>query len=309
MRKLMSTLLLVAAVSSASATDPMDIYFDGKDNKLTDAERRAIQMAEKWQRAQMQGAEVSVGPDGSINYLFGATQPSVVCAVLQVCDVQLQPGEQVQSINLGDAVRWSVEPALTGTGANAIQHLIIKPRGIGLQTTLLVTTDRRTYNILLRSHKTKFMPRVTFTYPEDSMAKWEAIKQQVQQERVANTLPETKEYLGDLDFDYIVSGKAKWKPIRVYNDGRKTIIQMPQTMAQTESPSLLVVRHTPGWFNKDEQVMVNYRVQGDRYIVDSVFDEAIMIAGVGSAQTKVRILRGDASRAEEALKTTREGLK
>jgi type IV secretory pathway VirB9-like protein len=55
-------------------------------------------------------------PNGSIRFLYGAQQPSIVCAVLQVCDVALQPGEQVNSINLGDTARWTVEPAITGSG-------------------------------------------------------------------------------------------------------------------------------------------------------------------------------------------------
>jgi type IV secretory pathway VirB9-like protein len=56
----------------------------------------------------------------------------------------------------------------------------------------------------------------------------------------------TGEYLGDLSFDYDVSGSASWKPVRVYNDGRKTIIEMPGTMEQTEAPTLLVVRKEGG---------------------------------------------------------------
>jgi type IV secretion system protein VirB9 len=38
--------------------------------------------------------------------------------------------------------------------------------------------------------------------------------------------------------------------------------------------------------------MVNYRLQGDRYIVDTVFDKAILIAGVGGNQRRVTITRG-----------------
>ena len=66
----------------------------------------------------------------------------------------------------------------------------------------------------------------------------------------------------------------------------KTIIQMPPKMKQTEAPSLLVL-------NGDQEVMVNYRLQGDRFIVDQLFDKAILIAGVGSKQTKITITRGN----------------
>jgi type IV secretion system protein VirB9 len=89
-----------------------------------------------------------------------------------------------------------------------------------------------------------------------------------------------------------VAGSAPWKPVRVYNDGVKTIIQMPAAMVHTEAPTLLVVRRDGGLFTEAETVMVNYRVQGDRYIVDSVFDKALLIAGVGSSQERVTITRG-----------------
>lgn len=52
------------------------------------------------------------------------------------------------------------------------------------------------------------------------------------------------------------------------------------------APSLLVL-------NGDEEVMDNYRLQGDRFIVDQLFDKAILIAGVGSKQTKITITRGN----------------
>ena len=232
------------------------------------------------------------GADGSIRFLFGAQQPSIVCAVLQVCDVELQPGEQVNSIHLGDTARWTVEPAITGSGPAEVQHLIIKPMDVGLETSLIVTTNRRTYHLRLRSHRTEFMPRVGFTYTEDAVAKWDAIRTREVKEKQERTIPKTGEYLGDLSFNYEVTGSAAWKPIRVYNDGTKTILQMPTAMAQTEAPTLLVVRKDGGLFTDDETVMVNYRVQGDRYIVDTIFDKAILIAGVGSSQDRVTIVKG-----------------
>ena len=82
--------------------------------------------------------------------------------------------------------------------------------------------------------------------------------------------------------------------MRVYNDGVKTIIQMPRTMEQTEAPTLLIVRGKDSifpWGGKAEEILVNYRVQSDRYIVDTLFDKAILIAGVGSQQERVTITR------------------
>ena len=69
---------------------------------------------------------------------------------------------------------------------------------------------------------------------------------------------------------------------------------MPKAMSQFEAPTLLVIRNNRGFpslGSNPEEVMVNYRVQGDRYIVDSIFDKAILIAGVGSNQDKITITR------------------
>ena len=285
---------MMPVLGLAAATDNLaDLYFSSQNPKLTPQEKAAIAIAEKWQAASATGIKPVPGTDGSIRYLFGAQEPSIVCAVLQVCDVELQAGEQVNSIHLGDTARWTVEPAITGSGLAEIQHLIIKPMDVGLETSLIVTTNRRTYHFRLRSHRTQFMPRVAFTYTEDALVKWDALKTREVKEKQERTIPQTGEYLGDLNFAYSVDGTVAWKPVRVYNDGQKTIIQMPAAMAQTEAPTLLVVRKDGGLFTDDETVLVNYRIQGDRYIVDTIFDKAILIAGIGSGQDRVVITRGE----------------
>ncbi len=278
-------------VLAAPGDDLADKYFSKNNPKLTAQEKAAIAIAKRWAAGDSTSMTPVTGSNGAIRFLYGAQQPSIVCAVLQVCDVALQAGELVNSIHLGDTARWTVEPAITGSGSAETQHLIIKPMDVGLETSLVVTTNRRTYHFKLRSHRTEYMPQVAFTYPEDALAKWDTIQSKEKHEHEQNTMPQTGEYLGDLAFDYDMDGDAIWKPIRVYNDGTKTILQMPGAMAQTEAPTLLIVREEGSLFSDDETVMVNYRVQGNRYIVDSVFDQAILIAGVGNSQDRVTITR------------------
>ena len=272
-----------------------DLYFSHDNPVLTPQEKEGVKIGRQWQAASATGIKPVMGDNGAVQFLFGDSQPSIVCAVMQVCDVELQAGEQVNGVHLGDSVRWQVEPSITRYGVSEVQHLIIKPRDVGLDTSLVATTNRRTYHFRLRSHKTEFMPRVSFVYPEDAQAKWDAIREREVKERERDTIPETREYLGNLDFNYNIDGDGPWKPVRVYNDGTKTVIEMPSTMRQTEAPTLLVLRGKNSvmpWGSKAEEVLVNYRVQNDRYIVDSVFDKAILVAGVGSDQEKVTIERG-----------------
>jgi len=269
-----------------------DTYLGEQNPVLSPLEKQAIEIGNQWRKP---GKNYSVAPSqgkqGFIQFVFGANQPRVVCAVLQVCDIALQLGEQISGVNMGDTARWLLEPAVTGRGNNEIQHIIVKPLSVNLNTNMVVTTDRRTYNIQLRSHRSEYMAQVSFVYPEEAMEKWKHLHHRAEKVKDQQTLPETGEYLGNLNFGYSVSGDAPWKPVRVFNDGAKTIIQMPESMTQTETPTLLALREKSGLFADDEQVLVNYRVQSNRFIVDGLPEKVILVAGVGSDQDKITIER------------------
>ncbi|HHV6060366.1 TPA: P-type conjugative transfer protein TrbG [Legionella pneumophila] len=263
-------------------------YFSDNDSKLSSQEKQALDIAKRWQKGN-KTSKPFASADGSVSFIYGSGQIRVVCAPLQVCDIALQPGEQLNDINVGDP-RFIIEPSITGAGVTQQIHLLIKPKDVDLDSSLVVSTDRRTYHFRLKSDRSEFMPYVSFIYPDDAKAKWRLIQQIQAERRKENTLPETNEYLGDLNFNYRIYGNARFKPVRVYNNGVKTIIEMPRAIAQSEAPALLVLR-SRGLFQKSETVMVNYRLQGCRYIVDSVFDKAILVVGSGRAQEKITITR------------------
>ncbi|AJR26589.1 MULTISPECIES: P-type conjugative transfer protein TrbG [Sphingomonadaceae] len=281
--------------------DP-NAYISPRNPNLTRTQREGLSIARRWQAESAEGIKPVPGTEGAVLFAFGTSEPSVVCAVLQICDVQLQPGENINSVNVGDSARWLIEPAVSNSGPNETQHLIIKPLDANLNTTLIVTTDRRTYHIRLVSHRTQFMSRVAFTYPDEAQAKWAAFRARSDTARAENTMavPDGargtgrggSEYLSNLDFHYSVDGRARWKPVRVYNDGVKTIIEMPHAMEQTEAPSLLIVRAGGSVSKAADTSIVNYRLQDGRYIVDQIFDQAVLISGVGKRQERVTITRG-----------------
>lgn len=290
MKKILLTFCLLMPLTGFTLdnNDLAKHYFSDTDPQLSKQEKQALDIAERWQKGD-KTSKPFASTDGSVSFVYGSGQIRVVCAPLQACDIALQPGEQFNDMNVGDP-RFIVEPSVTGTGAMQQIHLIIKPKDVGLDSSLVVTTDRRTYHFRLKSDQSEYMPYISFIYPDEAKAKWHYIQQMQEERRKANTLPETKEYLGNLNFNYRIQGNARFKPVRVYNNGVKTIIEMPQTMSQKEAPALLVLR-SRGLFKKSESVMVNYRLQGCRYIVDSVFDKAILVIGSGSGQEKITITR------------------
>lgn len=222
---------------------------------------------------------VTRGDDGKVIFLFGETQPSVVCSPLQVCDIELQGGEIVRDVLVGDTVRWKVEPATSGAASGQAIHLVVKPSEAGLVTSMVVTTSRRTYHIQLKSHPTQYMARVGFEYPEDVSTKLADINARLETGGIAGSAPDR------LNFSYSVSGGASWKPKRVYSDGQKTYIQFPRSISGQDAPVLFVVS---GGQNR----IVNYRMKNDMMIVDYAIDKAVLISGVGWHQQKITISRG-----------------
>lgn len=263
-------------------------YFNSDKPSLSIEDKKALKMAKEWQSGKSE-SKAFKSSDGAVSFVYGVGQSKVVCAVLQACDIALQPGEKFNDMAIGDP-RFLIEPSLTGSGDNQQVHLLVKPKDVGLDSSLVVTTDKRTYHLRLTSTRHDYMPYVSFVYPDEARAKWLQIKQIQAIQKEANTFPTTHEYLGNLDFNYRLSGNAPWKPLRVYNDGRKTIIEMSKGMKQTQAPALLVLKEK-GFFQSPEHIMVNYRLQGSRYIVDNVFESAVLIAGTGSSQQKVTIKR------------------
>ena len=89
-----------------------------------------------------------------------------------------------------------------------------------------------------------------------------------------------------LNFGYkVTGGDEHLRPLRVYDDGAKTYIQMRPDMQNREAPALVVL----GADGKGE--MTNYRVREQTYIVDRLFDRARLVLGSGKKAQKVEISR------------------
>lgn len=252
---------------------------------LDDKEAHGARLAQEWKTNPDKPRK---GADGSVRYLFGATLPTLVCTPLQVCSIQLQPGEVVNDVHAGDTARWRITPATSGTGGAETTFVIVKPTDAGLTTNLFITTDRRSYTIKLASTQREWIPVLSFDYPDDVQRAWDAYRENQQRHVTATTLP-TGQNLAALDFGFRLRGdKPRWRPQRVYTDGSKTYIQFPTANFGSEAPALVALGS-----RRNSTELINYRVIGDRYVVDQVIERAALITGVGRDQTRVTIERGN----------------
>jgi len=269
--------------------------------ELNNAAVSAVAVAQQWATGV---GTPTPGPDGRVLYVFGQGMPVMVCAPLRVCAVELQAGEHLQSQpQIGDSRRWEITPVMSGSGLDQTPLLVVKPIEPGLETDLIIPTDRRTYVVRLVSDPTRFVSRLAFQYPVDDRAKWatfqaqqdaatrdaEAVAEQQRaqeqaKDRQAGAVPMAENALDNLYFDYKLSGDPAYRPERVLDDGQHTYLIFPSDGRFREMPTLLMLV-------KGKTELVNFRVDGTRYIVDRLFDKAILVVGVGKKQTRVTITR------------------
>ena len=228
-------------------------------------------------------------PGGELFPYDEGQEPAVDCAPLRTTDIQLEPGETITDVASGDSERWLVTPASSGDPRNPTPHLAIKPTAGGISTNLTIYTTRHIYHLMLRSRAGHEMQQVAFYYPEELERAMQNADHAAANARAPESQPDgVVASLASLDpgvvnFSYAVSGpKVPWKPIRAFDDGAHVFIQMPATTKSSEAPALMIAAG-------DGSEMVNYRVRGDYYVVDKLFDQAVLVSGVGREQDRVSI--------------------
>ena len=201
----------------------------------------------------------------------------------QVTDIALQEGEKLVGpgpVAAGDTVRWMIGDTLSGSGDSERVHILVKPTRPDIATNLVINTDRRTYHLELRANPKVYMASVSWTHPED-----ELIALRRAQAEAARAAPVAGGFaIENLNFDYRMSGdRPDWRPLRVFDDGQRTLVEFPPTIAQGEMPPFFVIGEG------GDAELVNYRVSGRYLIVDRLFREAELRLGAGPRQVRVRI--------------------
>jgi len=279
-----------ASTSTRPVAVPRD--FRVREVVLNTPAREGLAMSEAWSQTPSLPAP---GADGRVLYSYGEGLPTLVCAPLRLCVIELEPGERLAGDpQIGDAVRWVVSATRTGGGAGRAptELLIVKPKTIGLDTALLVATDRRAYYLRLLSRSDRYMARIAFDYSGETERALASAINRLDRDETQATEPRVA--LEQLDFGYRWRASARHRaiaPQRVFDDGAKTFIELSPALAAGELPILVLV----GPDGRDETV--NYRVRGSRFIVDRMIERAALIRGAGRRAERVLIERDSSAAA------------
>lgn len=174
-----------------------------------------------------------------------------------VSAIQFSDDEQVESILIGDSASWEVVKLKNG-------HVVsIKATIPSARTNMTVYTDRRVYTFEIQSLEEvptgaggSPLLRTVFTYPSDK--------------KRGPATGVTPARADKIDSNYLVSGKAEFRPVWVQDNGRQTSFFLPDGAAR---PAIFKVGP-----KKEEQLM-NSRTTGGRVVVDGVSDYWVLRIG------------------------------
>jgi len=199
----------------------------------------------------------------------------------QITNIALEPGESLTGagpIAAGDTARWVIGDTESGSGTTRRVHVLVKPSRPDITTNLVITTDRRTYMLELRSGPKPYMPAVAWAYPRSPGEQGQAVPS-------TPVIPA----IAARNYRYGLTGgdNPPWKPVSVYDDGRRVYVEFPRGVVQGEMPPIFVIGP------EGEAQIANTRIYRNILIVDRLFGAAELRLGSGKQQQTVRIVRTD----------------
>ena len=195
----------------------------------------------------------------------------VICQTYHSTMILFEPGEElVENPYISESEVWKISRGIGQKDGLPQHHLVIKPDYSGLNSTLIVVTNKRIYQMELESTKTTYMPKVSWVYPRaiqdsESWIRWQQSKQLTTE--FTGVDPEV------LSFDYKmrhpVLNKPNWLPTQVYDDGIKTYIILDNMSLLTEYPVA---------FNERNEI-INYRTKENTIIIDQLIEKVTLRLG------------------------------
>lgn len=262
-----SMLVLIGTPAFAQTTDaPSEPCVETRRERCPTAAELLGRANERARRTPLVGGfnearQVHDYAPGAIYELNAATN--------RVSTLLLEPGETITAIAAGDTTRWMVTEAATELETLTRAVVLVKPLAANVETNIVIVTDRRTYLIEARAGAGRtYAAELSWSYssaapvePSQNMAEFADYRVRVVRGR-----------------------RPVWTPVAVRDNGSRTIIEFAPNVTASDMPPLFVL-------TGEGAELVNYRVDGTRYIVDRVFDRAELRLGV-RAPVVVRIERG-----------------
>lgn len=318
-------LSLLSVILSCLFCSSYSAFADNVD--LDDRDLKTLSKLDLLDAKQVAGTAYKAG---LVTFAYGSGIPTVICALLELTDLAFEKGESILSVQLGDSVRWNIESAISGSANDSVEHLIVKPLEAGLKTSMLITTDRRTYHIRLKSTEADFMPAVVFSYPnslklpskkhygDDSYLQYtsnydsnedhndcsetnSSLKNYSSVQNVSyegnsrpalNVAATYNDSTQRRNYNYSVDGDSKIIPQNVYDDGKRTFIVMNNPINSSYLPVLQEISSESFlFFGEDKTNTINFTYFDNTFVVDGIYSHLRLISKNGEEKQSADVVR------------------
>lgn len=318
-------LSLLSVILSCLFCSSYSAFADNVD--LDDRDLKTLSKLDLLDAKQVAGTAYKAG---LVTFAYGSGIPTVVCALLELTDLAFEKGESILSVQLGDSVRWNIESAISGSANDSVEHLIVKPLEAGLKTSMLITTDRRTYHIRLKSTEADFMPAVVFSYPnslklpskkhygDDSYLQYTSnydsnedhndysetnsslknyssvqnVSYEGNSRQALNVAATYNDSTQRRNYNYSVDGDSKIIPQNVYDDGKRTFIVMNNPINSSYLPVLQEISSESFlFFGEDKTNTINFTYFDNTFVVDGIYSHLRLISKNGEEKQSADVVR------------------
>jgi P-type conjugative transfer protein TrbG len=261
--------------TDASADEPPNNNIGFEDISMSDQEKmqeltRSGAIKEEINKYRKTGhADTRMLADGTVLFPYGLAQAKVICAPLMFSKIILQEGERITDVSAGDSSRWNVKASYKGSPSSFTPIVLIKPLVDGATTNLSIITDKHDYDIIITTDG-DYIPRIGFYYPQDDSG---GVSIPAPPQSREDGAISTNMQIQNVRFNYVAEGDKSlpWFPVNIFDDGNKVFIQMSPAVSHYELPIFMKFN------DKGQQEMVNYRYRQPYYIIDSLFNEGLLI--------------------------------
>lgn len=173
------------------------------------------------------------------------------CQTYHMTVIQLEPGEQLlENPYLSETSVWKWARGTGLVEGKPTIFLMIKPDTTKLDSTMVIITDRRVYQLQLKSYSDHYMPYVRWAYNDPKQDSTIGISngnflinnsiQGAQPTELEDVIANRSD---ELSFNYTwkansTKTKPVWYPTCVYDDGQSTYIVLDKTSINAEQPAI-----------------------------------------------------------------------
>ena len=187
-----------------------------------------------------------------------------------ITDLKLESGETVSGdIAIADQSFLIIDPVFSTENGKEILHLLFRANAPDMETTMVIPTSKRTYHFKIISTDKIGMHSISFKYDKKRTTGYDSHGGELAITGIRS-----------LDYDYIVTGDVKIRPVAVFSDGNSTYIQFSKRFYANDSNPALYLENGSG-IN-----IINYTIRGNIYIADFLLDRDecfVLVSGKSKA--------------------------